>query len=72
MKHNEASIAAHNLALILTQASINEVEKEQLPISVNNATLEYLRDISNKYAFIYDKFYTYAMNHFESVLNDDE
>lgn len=74
MKSNETSIAAHNLALVLTQASLKDIEKEQLASATNNETPNFmpLIDIAKKYSFYYDKFYTYALDQFESILNDDE
>ena len=74
MKNCNKETAAHNLALILTQASINEVEKTQLSINVGEYSpdFKYLMDLTKKYSFFYDKFYTYSLNHFETVLNDEE
>lgn len=70
-KEFDSKLAAHNVATILTQASIGEIHKEQIPISVNSSNMiTAFRDYSKQYAYYYKSFYNEALHHFENELSD--
>ena len=66
----DVELAAHNVATILTQASMGEIDKEQLPLSVAIPDVQIFDTYAKKYAYYYKNFYNKALDHFESVLND--
>lgn len=67
----DSKLAAHNVATILTQASIGEIQKEQIQINVNSANIATsFRDYSKQYAYYYKSFYNEALRHFECELSD--
>ena len=66
----DPKLAAHNVATILTQASIREIDKEQIPISVTHPTPDVFEKYSKQYAYYYKNFYNEALKHFEYELND--
>ena len=66
-----SEIAAHNVATILTQVSITETDKEQIPISVNASIPGEISKFSKQYSYYYNEFYKAALKHFTEVLNDD-
>ena len=65
-----SELAAHNVAMILTQASIGEIDKEQIPISVTHPTPDIFERYSKQYAYYYKSFYNEALRHFECELSD--
>lgn len=66
-----SELAAHNVATILTQASMNEIDKEQIPLSMSQPDFTLFEKYSNQYAYYYKGFYDAALKHFNTVLNDD-
>ena len=74
MNENEKTIAAHNIASILTKMSIGKTEREQLSISIGEGTpnFKYLNETSQKYSFIYNEFCKCSFNHLKNVLSEIE
>lgn len=66
----DSKLAAHNVATILTQASIGERDKEQIPIDVTHPTPDIFERYSKQYAYYYKSFYNEALRHFECELSD--
>ena len=67
----DSKLAAHNVATILTQASIGEIQREQIPIDVNSSNVPTaFRDYGKQYAYYYKSFYNEALRHFECELNN--
>ena len=67
----DSKLAAHNVATILTQASIGEIQREQISINVNSDNIATsFRDYSKQYAYYYKSFYNEALRHFECELSD--
>lgn len=67
----DSKLAAHNVATILTQASIGEIQREQIPTNVNSTNIATsFRDYSKQYAYYYKSFYNEALRHFENELSD--
>ncbi len=64
-------IAAHNIATILTQASITEIDKGQIPISANAPHFDKIREYSEQYSYIYNEFYYKSYNYLVNILDDD-
>ena len=69
-KNFNSELAAHNIATILTQASIGEIDKEQIPINTISPTPNVFEKYSKHYAFLYKSFYKEALKHFNSDLNE--
>lgn len=70
-KKFNSELAAHNVATILTQASIGEIDKEQIPLSAGIPTSNAFGDYARHYAYFYKRYYDAALSHFEHDLNDD-
>ena len=66
-----SDLAAHNVATILTQASIGEINKEQIPIDMSHPNFTLFEKYADQYAYFYKGFYDAALKHFNTVLNDD-
>ena len=67
----DSKLAAHNVAIILTQASIGEIDREQIPININSTNISSsFRNYSKQYAYYYKSFYNEALRHFECELSD--
>ncbi len=66
----DSKLAAHNVATILTQASIGEIDKEQIPIDVAHPAPDIFERYSKQYAYYYKSFYNEALRHFECELSD--
>lgn len=66
-----SELAAHNVATILTQASIGEIHKEQIPIDIARRDSSAYTNYSKEYAYYYKEFYKAALKHFKTDLNDD-
>ena len=64
-------LAAHNVATILTQAAIGEIDKEQIPNNVSLKVSDVYQKNAAEYAYHYKRFYEEALLRFETVLNDD-
>lgn len=65
-----SELAAHNVATILTQACMSEIDKEQIPISVSHPNPELFSKYSKQYSYYYKNFYKEALWHFDTELND--
>ena len=60
-------IAAHNIATILTQASISETDKEQIFMDTKGAITDISIDywfFARKYSHIYSQYYEHVYNRF--------
>ncbi len=66
-----SELAAHNIATILMQASIGEIDKEQIPLNMSQPDFSLFEKYSNQYAHYYKGFYDAALRHFNNVLNKD-
>lgn len=66
----DSKLAAHNVATILTESCIGEIDKEQIPISSVHPTPDFFNKYATQYAYFYKGFYNEALKHFESVLKD--
>lgn len=67
-----SELAAHNVATILTKASIGEIDSETIPLVASKPNTAQLIDYSKQYAYYYKIFYDGALDHFLRVLTDDE
>lgn len=65
-----SELAAHNVATILTQSCIGEIDKEQIPISASHPTSDFFEKYSKQYAYYYKGFYKEALRHFNGDLSD--
>ena len=53
------------------QASIGEIDKEQIPLNMSQPDFSLFEKYSNQYAHYYKGFYDAALRHFNNVLNKD-
>ena len=70
-KNFDSELAAHNIATILTKSCIGEIDKEQISLSATSKDPMLFINYSKKYAYFYKNFYDRALEHFNTVLNDD-
>ena len=69
-KNFNCELAAHNVATVLTQASIEKEHADNM--NKHDSGTKKLDGYARQYVLYYKKFYTEALNHFMYDLNDDD